>query len=68
MQPVHSIEWMFASIRKPGLSACAPVSVLVIVTSQMSRPSYDLPIDSRVQSFGASSAHARSVSLSSSYA
>ncbi len=38
---------MFASIRKAGLSRSAPVSKFVIVASQMSRPSYDLPIDSR---------------------
>ena len=67
VQPVHSIEWMFASIRKAGLSVCGPVSVFVTVTSQMSRPSYDLPIDSSAQSPGASSAQARSVSVSSSY-
>ena len=66
MQPVHSIEWMLASTRNPGLSRCAPVSVFVTVTSQMSRPSYDLPIDSSAQRFDASSDHVRSVSVSSS--
>ena len=67
MQPVHSTEWMFASIRNAGLSSCAPVSVFVTVTSQMSRPSYDLPIDSSAQSCGASCAQLRRVALSSSY-
>ena len=46
MHPVHSIEWMLASIRNAGLSRCSPVSLFVTVTSQMSRPSNDVPMDS----------------------
>ena len=34
---------MFASTRNAGLSRSAPVSKFVIVASQMSRPSYELP-------------------------
>jgi hypothetical protein len=67
VQPVHSIEWMLASIRKPGLSRWSAVSVFVTVTSQMSRPSYDRPIDSTLQRVGDSEAHSCSVAVSSSY-
>ena len=66
VQPVHSIEWMFASTRNAGLSSAGPVSVFVTVTSQMSRPSYKVPIVSRLHNAGTSSAHERRVSLSSS--
>ena len=67
LDPVHSTEWMFASTRNPGLSRSSPVALFVTVTSQMSRPSYDCPIDSTLQSVGASEAHAWSASVSSSY-
>ena len=46
VQPVTSSAWMFASIRKAGLSTSAPLSKFVIVASQMSRSSYERPIDS----------------------
>jgi hypothetical protein len=58
---------MFASTRNAGFSRSGPVSNAVMVTSQMSRSSYDFPIDSSRISPGASSAQARSNSVSSSY-
>jgi hypothetical protein len=64
--PVHSIEWICASIRNAGFSDAGPVSVFVTVTSQMSRFSHDRPIDSSEHSPGASSAQARRSSVSSS--
>ena len=44
MQPVTSMAWMFASTMSPGLSRSEPVSKFVTVASQMSRPSYDVPM------------------------
>ena len=52
MQPVTSIEWMFASSRNAGFSSCGPVSVFVTVASQISRPSCDVPIDSTANNRG----------------
>ena len=67
MQPVTSIAWMFASTRNAGFSRAGPDSKLVTVTSQMSRPSYDFPIDSTFTSPGSSSAQDRNNSVSSPY-
>jgi hypothetical protein len=67
VQPVTSTAWMFASIRKAGFSSAGPVAKDVAVTSQMSRPSQEVPIDSSPNSSGASSAQERSSSVRSSY-
>ena len=52
-------------MKTAGFSSGGPVSVFVTVQSQMSRPSYDLPIASKEKSVGCSEAHASSVSVSS---
>jgi len=58
---------MFASIRNAGFSSAGPVSVFVIVASQISRPSWLCPIDSSAKSSGRSSAQPWRISVSSSY-
>jgi hypothetical protein len=58
---------MFASISSAGFSSAGPVSKFVIAASQMSRPSWLLPIDSSPKSSGRSSAQPRRISVSSSY-
>ena len=50
-----------------GLSSAGPVSMFVTVHSQMSRPSYERPIDSRARSDGNAATHASSVSVNSAY-
>ena len=65
--PVNSIEWIWACTNTAGFSVAPPVLVFVTVQSQMSRPSYEWPIDSTVKSSGWSFAHASSVSVSSAY-
>ena len=61
-----STAWMLASRRNAGFSAAGPVSRFVTVASQISRPSNERPTLSSAKSCEASSAHARSVSVSSS--
>ncbi len=63
--PVNSIAWICAWMKTAGFSSAGPVSVFVTVQSQMSRPSYDFPIDSTEKCVGNSVAHASSVSVSS---
>ena len=65
--PVNSIAWIWAWTKTPGFSSAGPVSVLVTVQSQMSRPSYDLPIASSRKSEGNSEAQSSSVSVRSAY-
>lgn len=43
---------MLASIQMAGFSLCGPVALLVIVHSQMSRPSWLRPIDDSSTSEG----------------
>jgi hypothetical protein len=64
---VNSIAWICAWTKTAGFSSGAPVSAFVTVQSQMSRPSYECPIDSTENSCGCSAAHASSVSVSSAY-
>jgi hypothetical protein len=43
MLAVSSAAWMLPSTQNAGLSSARPVALLVITTSQMSRPSWLLP-------------------------
>ena len=62
---MNSIAWICAWTNTAGFSSAEPVSAFVTVQSQMSRPSYDLPIDSNENCVGNAAAHASSVSVSS---
>ena len=53
---VSSAAWMLPSAQKAGLSAATPLAVLVTVATQMSRPSWLLPIESTDTSVGWASA------------
>ena len=61
---MNSIAWICAWTKTAGFSSGGPVSRFVTVTSGISRPSYDFPIDSMRQSAGNSAAQASSVSFS----
>ena len=65
--PVNSIAWICAWTKTAGFSSGGPVSRFVSVTSEISRPSYDCPIDSSRRSDGNSAAQASSTSFSSAY-
>ncbi len=56
MLAVNSAAWMLPSTHIAGLSSAAPVAALVTVTSQMSRPSWLLPMDDSVISPGSAAA------------
>ena len=56
MQAVSSAAWMLPSAQNAGLSAAAPVAMLVTVATQMSRPSWLLPIERTATSVGYASA------------
>ena len=48
--PVNSDAWICAWTMTAGFSSGGPVSRFVTVTSGISRPSYEVPIDSTVHS------------------
>ncbi len=56
LDALTSVAWMLPSEKNAGLSASEPVEKSVTVAIQMSRPSYDLPIDSSRTKPGYSSA------------
>jgi hypothetical protein len=63
---VTSEAWMLPSIHTAGFSPGVPIAWLVTVSSQISRPSYERPIDAFETRSGNSWTNASSHSVSSS--
>jgi hypothetical protein len=58
---------MLPSIQNAGLSVSAPVAAFVSATSQMSRPSWLLPIERSVTTCGSAAAYSSSRRVSSGW-